>query len=352
MLIADTVLESVQNITSPTSTQNLSLANGTVFVVSLGASSPYTFTFSGATASVSNSFTVYLQQDATGGRTVTWPTVTWIGGTAPTINSAANAVSIFTFQSPDGGTTWYGAILEAPSLPITVSNGGTGVASTGAYEVVTGGTTSTGPLQAVSGTGTAGQALISAGASALPFWGSGPVSWCTSDDNLLAATFDPALSSSNLTVTGGATGGRLYLMRVNVRMATTLTYLYFITNGVGSGTNYGSFAGLYSSSYALLSGSSDISSLLTASTQIKVPLTTAQAVTPGAYYIGLLSNLSTNPSFRGASSNTQNADINLITGGSYLRTAASTSTTLTALPNPVTVGSTGTGELNIWAGAN
>lgn len=59
---------------------------------------------------------------------------------------------------------------------ITVSDGGTGTSSIAAYSVVTGGTTGTGALQTVSGTGTSGQVLTSAGANALPTWSAAPAS--------------------------------------------------------------------------------------------------------------------------------------------------------------------------------
>lgn len=51
-----------------------------------------------------------------------------------------------------------------------VAGGGTGDTSFTAYSVITGGTTSTGALQNVSGVGTSGQVLTSNGASALPTW--------------------------------------------------------------------------------------------------------------------------------------------------------------------------------------
>jgi hypothetical protein len=51
-----------------------------------------------------------------------------------------------------------------------VAGGGTGDTSFTAYSVITGGTTSTGALQNVSGVGTTGQVLTSNGASALPTW--------------------------------------------------------------------------------------------------------------------------------------------------------------------------------------
>lgn len=57
---------------------------------------------------------------------------------------------------------------------LTVPNGGTGVASTTAYAVVCGGTTSTGALQSIAGVGTAGQILTSNGAGALPTFQAAP----------------------------------------------------------------------------------------------------------------------------------------------------------------------------------
>lgn len=58
--------------------------------------------------------------------------------------------------------------------PVVVSNGGSGLTSTTPYAVVTGGTTGTGALQQVSGVGTTGQVLTSAGAGALPTWQTPP----------------------------------------------------------------------------------------------------------------------------------------------------------------------------------
>lgn len=60
------------------------------------------------------------------------------------------------------------------TIPVTVARGGTGVTSTTAYGVLTGGTTSTGAFQNT-GTGTSGQFLRSNGSSALPTWQTVPV---------------------------------------------------------------------------------------------------------------------------------------------------------------------------------
>ena len=52
-------------------------------------------------------FTLKLKQDATGGRTATFPaTVKWAGGTAPTLSTGANAVDIISFLWD--GTNYYG----------------------------------------------------------------------------------------------------------------------------------------------------------------------------------------------------------------------------------------------------
>lgn len=53
---------------------------------------------------------------------------------------------------------------------LAVADGGTGKSSFTAYSVLLGGTTSTGALQNVSGLGTSGQVLTSAGAGAIPTW--------------------------------------------------------------------------------------------------------------------------------------------------------------------------------------
>jgi hypothetical protein len=58
----------------------------------------------------------------------------------------------------------------AGPIAFPVIEGGTGDTSFTAYSVLTGGTTSTGALQNVSGVGTSGQVLTSNGASALPTW--------------------------------------------------------------------------------------------------------------------------------------------------------------------------------------
>jgi hypothetical protein len=95
-------------------------------------------------------------------------------------NGSNNLVSTGTVPTDQGGTgltsfTSGGAVyatstsaLTTGTLPVTA--GGTGIATATAYALLTGGTTSTGAFQQVSGTGTSGQILTSNGAGALPTW--------------------------------------------------------------------------------------------------------------------------------------------------------------------------------------
>ena len=55
--------------------------------------------------------TLYIVQDATGGRTILWPaTIRWPGGTAPTLTAAANKTDVITLVTYNAGTTWLGFV--------------------------------------------------------------------------------------------------------------------------------------------------------------------------------------------------------------------------------------------------
>lgn len=72
------------------------------------------------------------------------------------------------------GSTPTFAGLTLTSIPLGASSGGTGKTSFTAYSVICAGTTASGPLQNVSGVGTANQVLVSNGAGLLPSWQSVP----------------------------------------------------------------------------------------------------------------------------------------------------------------------------------
>jgi hypothetical protein len=65
-----------------------------------------TLTFANAVAG--QSMTLLLTQDATGSRTVTWPTMRWPSGTAPTLTTTPGKMDIISvFYS---GTSYFGFV--------------------------------------------------------------------------------------------------------------------------------------------------------------------------------------------------------------------------------------------------
>lgn len=103
-------VETLNALGSGSGTRAINLANGNVVSATLTGAT--TFTFTGATASSACSFGLYLTQDSTGSRAVTWPaSVRWSGGTAPTLSTAANAIDILVFETINGGTTWFGSLV-------------------------------------------------------------------------------------------------------------------------------------------------------------------------------------------------------------------------------------------------
>jgi len=89
----------------------IALTNGTVQIITLTGNATITM----PTATSGKSFIMYLKQDGTGSRTVTWSTVKWAGGTAPTITSTASKQDIYSFFSD--GTNWYGVTVGQNYTP-------------------------------------------------------------------------------------------------------------------------------------------------------------------------------------------------------------------------------------------
>lgn len=89
----------------------LALTNGTVQIITLTGNATITM----PSAVSGKSFIMFLKQDATGSRTVTWSTVKWAGGTAPTITSTASRQDIYSFFSD--GTNWYGVTVGQNYTP-------------------------------------------------------------------------------------------------------------------------------------------------------------------------------------------------------------------------------------------
>lgn len=89
----------------------LALTNGTVQIITLTGNATITM----PTATSGKSFILLLKQDATGSRTVTWSSVQWPGGTAPTITATASKQDIYSFFAD--GTNWYGTTVGQNYTP-------------------------------------------------------------------------------------------------------------------------------------------------------------------------------------------------------------------------------------------
>lgn len=101
---------SVENASASSSSGTLTLdyTNGPSFTTTL-TENVTTLTINNWPASgTEGKITLYVNQDATGGRTFAWGSIIWAGGTAPTVTSAASSKDVFVLTTIDGGTTIYG----------------------------------------------------------------------------------------------------------------------------------------------------------------------------------------------------------------------------------------------------
>jgi hypothetical protein len=90
---------------------NLDVTSGNVFTATLNGNATITLRYPVATGS--SSFTLILTNDGTAGRTVAWAggTFKFPGGAASlSRTTTANAIDVWFFFTPDGGTTYYGSI--------------------------------------------------------------------------------------------------------------------------------------------------------------------------------------------------------------------------------------------------
>jgi hypothetical protein len=90
---------------------NLDVTSGGVFTATLTGNATITLRYPVATGA--SSFTLILTNDGTAGRTVAWSGGSFVfpgGASALSRTTTANAVDVWVFFTPNGGTTWYGNI--------------------------------------------------------------------------------------------------------------------------------------------------------------------------------------------------------------------------------------------------
>jgi hypothetical protein len=144
-------------------------SSGTATALTIGSGC----TFTGNSSEIISSNATLISNSGT----LNYNKYEFIGSTTFTANGVVLAQSnpyLLATASP-GSTSGVPLISNGTSSAPTfgtavVAGGGTGDTSFTAYSLITGGTTSTGALQNVSGVGTSGQVLTSNGAGALPTW--------------------------------------------------------------------------------------------------------------------------------------------------------------------------------------
>ena len=102
------IVETVVALGNSGTAANINLNLGTVFTATLTGSATFTITNPGTVSS----FTLILTNDATPNRSVAFAGGTFLypGGAASLARTtAANAIDVWFFMTPNGGTTWYGS---------------------------------------------------------------------------------------------------------------------------------------------------------------------------------------------------------------------------------------------------
>lgn len=85
------------------------LSNGNFVTATL--TGDCTFTFTTGIGTEAQAFTLFLTNDATPSRTITWPvTVKWPGGSVPVRTETANKTDVYSFFTFDNGSNWYGTL--------------------------------------------------------------------------------------------------------------------------------------------------------------------------------------------------------------------------------------------------
>jgi hypothetical protein len=101
--------ETVSALGNTGTASTISLANANVFTATLTGNCTFTFTTGVTTGAAS--FTLILTNDGTAGRSIVWPvTVKWPNSSTPSRTTTANATDVWSFFTPNNGTTWYGNI--------------------------------------------------------------------------------------------------------------------------------------------------------------------------------------------------------------------------------------------------
>lgn len=105
--IKQATFNGVYDVGNSSTAATVNWTNGLIQKITMTGNATLTFTAPTATSRC----TLQVIQDATGSRTVTWPTIKWAGAAAPTLTTTASRTDIVTFVY-DGTSYWGSASLN------------------------------------------------------------------------------------------------------------------------------------------------------------------------------------------------------------------------------------------------
>jgi hypothetical protein len=166
------------------------------------------------------------------------------------------------------------------------------------------------------------------------------------DHTAVAWTFDPAANSGSTIIATGTP----FMSKVWVREPMTLSTLYASITTSGATLTAGqNFAGVYNAAGTRIALTADQTTPWGTTTGLQtMALTVPVAVTPGAYYLTLLSNGTTAPNFaRGAVAGSGASTINWRLTATDARYATGPAAQ-TSLPASITMASRTTSAVSMW----
>ncbi|MGW4493770.1 hypothetical protein [Streptomyces sp. NPDC004376] len=174
--------------------------------------------------------------------------------------------------------------------------------------------------------------------------------WTPSDHGLTAWSFDPAACTTTGTT---LSSGYIYLIEIILRQAATVAKLNVLLGAAGASlTANQCLAGLYDTGGVRRGVTADQSSVWTSAGSKSMSLTSSYAAAAGKYYVALLCNGTTSPTFAcgstlGASFTPGNANL---AAGSYrfCRSASGQ----TSLPTSITLSGYTPDANNVWVGTS
>jgi hypothetical protein len=100
--------EGLNSLGNTGASPNIDISSGNFVAATLNQNA--TFTFSNPPTGAC-SFTLFLSNDATPSRSITWPvSVQWPNAQIPNRTTTASKTDVYTFFTLNGGTNWYGIL--------------------------------------------------------------------------------------------------------------------------------------------------------------------------------------------------------------------------------------------------